>query len=472
MSSRGILPFEVELVPRCDGTTGRAGLSLVLETMRALQLDEAIQKHVRLRQREAGYSEAEKVEALVLLLAAGGDCLDDIGVLQTDEGLLRLLGRSLPSADTLLGFLYQFHDEALIEAARKQRPPDTVAYIPAENPALQGLARVNTALVAAVAARGKGTRATLDDDATVIESHKQQAEAHYKGGRGYQPALVYWAEQDLVVADEFRDGNVPAGMGNLPRIQRAFASLPGSIREYYFRADSACYDERVLKWLANPKRPDGPQGRIGFSISADMTEALRQICTAVPQQAWRLVDERDDETVACADVEFTPGDWPKDAEPLRYVAVRIKKRQGRLFASGFDTKYLAVVSNRDELQAPALLRWHWGKAGTIEHVHDVMKNELGAGVLPCSRFGANAAWYRLSALTYNVLSALKSLALPAELSAARPKRLRFSVFNLAGRISQHAGRMWLRISEQVERLAGLVKARMRLAALLPAAESG
>ena len=89
---------------------------------------------------------------------------------------------------------------------------------------------------------------------------------------------------------------------------------------------------------------------------------------------------------------------------------------------------------------------HWQKAGTIELVHDVTKNDLGAAVPPCGRFGANAAWYQLSLLTYNVLSALKSLALPAHLSAARPKRLRFAVFTLAGRILTHAGRLVLRMS--------------------------
>ncbi len=469
---RGILPFDIELTPSSDGATGRGGLPLVVETMRGLRLDRAIEQHLPPKLRQTGYSVVEKVEALVLLQAAGGDCVDDIALLEADEGLCRLLGRELPSADTLLGFLYEFHDETLIETAQQRRPPGTVAYIPGENAALDGLARVNTALVHAVAARGKGTRATLDDDATVIESHKQQAEPHYKGGRGYQPALTYWVEQDLVVCDEFRDGNVPAGMGNLPRIQRAFASLPSSVREYYFRADSACYDERVLKWLADPERDAGPRGRIGFTISADMTAELHRVCAAVPEETWKPVDERADETVCCADVEFTPGDWPKNASPLRYVAVRIKKRQGRLFASGHDTKYLAVVSNRDQLEAPALLRWHWEKAGTVEHVHDVMKNELGAGVLPCGRFGANAAWYRLAALTYNVLSALKSLALPSTLSSARPKRLRFSVFHLAGRISEHAGRLWLRISQQLERLAGLVAARVRLVNLLQEAESG
>ena len=462
--SQAVLPYTVEVGRRADTLTGRGGLPLVVETLRALGLERVIETEVRVRQRASGYTEAEKVEALVLLLAAGGDCLDDMAVLQADAGLCRLLGGPLPSADALRQFLYAFHDEALIATAQAQRAPTEVAYIPEENAALQGLGRVNVALVQRVAAQGQGRRATLDHDATIQESHKREAQWHYQGGRGYQPAAIYWMEQDLVVADEYRDGNVPAAMDNLRLIQRGFASLPATVTEYSFRADSACYDERVLKWLANPQRPGGPAGPIGFTISADMTEPLHRQCVAVPEADWTLIEERADETVMGAEVECTPGDWPKAAWPLRYLALRIRKTQGRLFAAGHDTKYLAVVTNRQGALAE-LVRWHWQKAGTIELVHDVTKNELGAAVPPCGRFGANAAWYRLSLLTYNVLSALKSLALPAPLSAARPKRLRFAVFTLAGRILTHAGRLMLRISEEAERLAGLVAARTRLGAL-------
>ena len=52
--------------------------------------------------------------------------------------------------------------------------------------------------------------ATIDQDATLIESRKQEALRSYAGERGYQPMLAVWAEMNLVVADEFRDGNVPA----------------------------------------------------------------------------------------------------------------------------------------------------------------------------------------------------------------------------------------------------------------------
>ncbi len=76
-------------------------------------------------------------------------------------------------------------------------------------------------------------------------SGELEALPHYKGGRGYQPSYIVWAETGLVVADEFRDGNVPAGMQNLQLVRKAFESLPETVTERYFRADSACYDHTL-----------------------------------------------------------------------------------------------------------------------------------------------------------------------------------------------------------------------------------
>ncbi len=82
-----------------------------------------------------------------------------------------------------------------------------------------------------------------------------------------------------------------------------------------------------------------------------------------------------------------------------------------------------------------------------------MKNDLAGGVLPCGRFGANTAWLRLAYLSHNVLVALKRIALPPELLAARPKRLRFEIFVQAGRLVHHARQLLLRIAAAVERIA-------------------
>jgi len=462
------LSFKVEVVPSDNGVTGRAGLPLVLEAIRAFGMEEVIRSLLKIRQRSGGFPEVEMVEDAVLLLASGGDCVADLNVLGADEGLCRLLERVMPSADTLFDFLYAFHSDKLIEEAKAARKPDQKAYIPEENTALKALGFVNEEMVRRIAKPFLPKVATLDHDATIQECHKREALPHYKKGRGYQPSAMLWSELGLALVDEYRDGNVPAGMSNLPLIKRGFGALPDSVKEYFFRADSACYEESVLKWLADPQRKDGPQGRIGFAISADMTEDLQKVCKAVPENAWQLFEERVDETLYWAEVEFTPGDWPKTAWPLRYVALRIRKKQGEFFANGSDTRYLAVVNNREpEMDGAAVIRWHRKKAGTIELMHDVTKNELGAGVPPSGKFGANAAWYRLSLLTLNVLTAMKLHALPAGMGTARPKRLRYTVFNIAGRITSHAGQLVLRIGEQAERLAGYVEARARLAALRP-----
>ena len=60
-----------------------------------------------------------------------------------------------------------------------------------------------------------------------------------------------------------------------------------------------------------------------------------------------------------------------------------------------------------------------------------------------------------------MLAALKRIALPAELLRARPKRLRFLIFNTAGRIVQHARKMRLRLAAWEERIA-LWKEALRL----------
>jgi hypothetical protein len=466
-SKTGLLPYTIEIVDDGEAVTAHAGLPLVIETMRKLGVSTKLDAELGLRKRNNGATDSAKAEAIVLLMSAGGDCISDIEVLRTDKGLQRLLGAELPTQEVIRAFLYGFHDDRLIEEAQRQRLVDQLAYIPAETAALQGLGRVNLALTHEVARLMKLTIATLDHDATIQESHKKEALSHYKGGRGYQPSVLHWVEADQIIGDEYRDGNVPAAMENLRLIRKGFSSLPTSVTTRRLRGDSALYDQAVLRWLANEDREEGPKGFVGFSISADMSKELRALCVEVPDDGWALVEERAHETVFVAEVEFTPGDWSKKAQPLRYVAVKFVGRQLDLEGK-LPLKYLAVVSNRRDLEPAELLSWHWQKAGTIEHVHDVIKNELGGATPPCGRFGANAAWFRFARLTYNVLSAMKQLALPPSMETARPKRMRFSLFSLAARITSHAGSLVMKLGRSAERLADLVASRLRLASL-PAA---
>ena len=447
---QGILPWVYASGERED-VTARAGLPLVVETMRALGLDDVAGRELALAKRQSEFPPAEKLEALVTLIAAGGDRVEDIRVLGEDKGLERLLGGPFPSPDALLDFLGLFHDPT----CWAERPADKKAFVPTESAGLQGLDAINCALVARGADR-RTTTATIDHDGTIIEAHKREATIAYEGTRGYQPLVAVWAEEQLIVADEFRDGNVAGGEDPLSSAKRAFGNLPEWVEKRFFRADSASYYTPLLKYLVAEK--------IGFSVSADMTKQLRARCVAIPEKQWVELEKRDREQVHLTEVEFAPGEWPKDAAPLRYVALRFTPLQTELFddAPAKPTKYLAVVTNRIELSAADLVRWHWQKAGTVEHVHRVMKDELGAGVMPSGRFGLNAAWFRINALTFNVLTVLKRRALPERYRLVRPKRLRFEVFTIPAKLAVHQSQLSVRASACEPRLAELIAARQRL----------
>ncbi len=148
------------------------------------------------------------------------------------------------------------------------------------------------------------------------------------------------------------------------------------------------------------------------------------------------------------------------------AATRLKPEQGELFADGGAVKYHAVVSNDWGRDGAALLNWQREKAGTIEKLHDVLKNQLGAGVMPCARFGANAAWLRMNCLTHNLLSLLRQLALPRELRKAEPKRLRFHVLCVAGQIIVHARRLIIRVGTTMANCKLFVHAREVLQRML------
>ena len=449
---QGILPFVIELGERED-VTARAGLTLVVETMRALGIDELARQELPAK-RQRGFSPDQKLEALVTLIAAGGDRVEDIRILSEDKGLERLLGRAYPSPDALLDFLGQFHDEE----CWAERPAEKKAYVAPESAPLQALERINRELVRQGADRA-ASRATIDHDGTIIESHKRDAKLAYEGTRGYQPLLAVWAEEQLIVADEFRDGNVAGGEDPLSSVKRAFGNLPSWVRERYFRGDSASYFTPLLKYLVAEKA--------GFSISADMSKELRACCLAVPSTRWIEMETRVSDRVDLAEVEFTPGDWSKEAAPLRYVAIRFTPLQTDVFEPAAP-KYLAVVSNRAEMTSEQLIRWHWGKAGTIEHVHRVLKDELGAGVMPSGRFGANAGWFRINALVFNILTVLKRRALPERFRDARPKRLRFEVFTVPGKLAVHQSRLSVHASAEEGRVQEIVAARGRLLAMFDA----
>jgi hypothetical protein len=443
--AQGLLPFQVIEDSSRVLLTSFGGLPLVMETFRALGLPQSIHKHLPLQKRPGKYEEADYVESFVSVFAAGGDCFDDFQLLRKDPALQKL-GLKVPSPEAARFFVNAFQEE---EKLLGRLPHE--AFIPEETEWLQGLEKVNRDLIRKTTLGKSPWRATIDIDATIIESDKREAFYTYLGCRGYQPVIAYWVEPDLIVADQFRDGNVPAGTRLKEVLQTALRALPPTVRLVRFRSDSAAYVHELLDWCREeiPGRP-----RIEFAISADMSEELRAAIQKLPAKAWKSLRKVNEKGLIVgrkewAEVEFVPtkASRKKGMKPDRYLVIRIRPAQEELFADGHRYHYFAVVSNMWGWNGERLLRWQRERCGTVEKVIDVLKNDLACGSVPCKRFFADAAWFRLNVLAYNVLAVMKRQSLPCSWWATRLKALRFHLLHVAGRLLVHGRRIYLKIAK-------------------------
>lgn len=466
-----VLSFKVEWVDRPETCTAHAGLLLFVE----LCIATIPARRLKALRDALGYQSVKPVRrhlfTILALIASGGEHLSDVETLRGDPGFATLSGMTPSCATLLKTFLYLFHQSEdgspLTPEEDSRLSRQGKAQIRPEGPGLQALDMLSQSVTRIIwQALRRPRRATLDVDASIIESHKRQALYSYKGVRGYQPQMAWWAELGIWLADQFRDGNVPAEFDAVAFLRRSFERLPREVTDRRLRADSAFYNEDALSWA-------DAQG-ISFAVSADMSQALEAAVQGVPEACWRPYrgwrDEQEchEERQWAEVADFVPG-WArnrkKHGRPFRYIAIRVRSRQRELFpddSGGW--RHFAVVTNMD-WQGERLLRWHREKQGTVEFGHSVVKNDLGGGVLPAGRFGANAAWWRMNLLTHNLLVLLRNGALPERLSTARPKGLRFHLFHMAARVVRHARNWVLKLWRSHPMAEPFVRARQWIARL-------
>jgi len=361
------------------------------------------------------------------------------------------------------------------------------AFIPAPSEHLQALGWVNVDFLRFAQRKSPQREATLDQDASLVETYKQDALPCYQGYKAYQPLTTYWAEQAMVVHSQFRDGNVPANYRNLGMLQEALAALPEGVVKVYFRGDTAAYQKGLLRYCAEGQNERF--GAIEFAIGVDVTEEFKRAVAEVEEGEWhpleRQVDGRRVETgQEWAEVCFVPN-WTahsKEGPTYRFLAIREQLQQAEL--PGLEAqlpfpsmsfgerryKLFGLVTNRN-LPGDKLIWWHRGRCGKGEEMHGIMKDDLAGGHLPCARFGANAAWWWIMVLAFNLNSLMKRLVLPQGWASKRLKAIRFGFINVAGRVVSRARQLIIRLSESHPAYQLLMEVRRRLRALWGAADS-
>jgi len=506
MLKQGILPFRYEADPTDSGMTALAGLPAYLELAIVSGLPVSIEHHLgACILKEQGWTNTQIVMSLILLNIAGGDSVDDLKILEEDEGLAKLLRRIgfsghprkerreqerrwrkgkkrvFPSPPVVFRYLGAFNNP--VEEARRGMGQ---AFIPAPSESLKALRRVNPDLLRFAQRKSPRTEATLEMDASIVETTKQNALYSYQGSQSFQPLSVRWAEMSLVAYSEFRDGNVPAAYQNLRVLQETLAVLPKGVNKVYFKSDTAAYQVELLRYLAEGRNERF--GVIDFAVGADMTEEFKKAVREVEEKEWhplkREVDgEEKDTGQEWAEVCFVPT-WAglsKKGPGYRFLAIRelLTQRElpGMEVQLPFPTlnwgerkyKLFGLVTNRD-MTGEKIIRWSRERCGKGEEMHAIMKHDLAGGKLPSSHFGANAAWWEIMILAFNLNSLMKRLALPESWETKRLKTIRFSLINVAGRVMSRSRQLIVRLSGSHPAYPVLLEVRRRLQVLWIASE--
>lgn len=514
------LPCQYE-IDESGATTSFAGLPLFSGLFVALGLLDAARAELGLR--ENGWDDGLMVLALVLLNVVGGDHVEDLDALDADgvlsEALLRakLAGvprrkrrqirqawhrewkrgrstRQVPSPSSTFRWLYRFHEPEAIEAARGEaEAAGRIAFVPRESAALAGLGRLNTRVLAALQERRPEQTATLDMDATCVEAHKDSAKWCYKGFPGYQPMNVYWHEQDAIVYSQFRDGNVPADFGQREVLKRALESLPAGIERVLLRCDCAGYVWDLMRFCAEARSERF--GRIDFAVGADVTPQLVAEVSKLPADAWKRLKRPDPDggeptttKHEYAEVVYVPNEASrsKSGPSYRFLVTREEAREGQ---DGAVQLALPSIGNGDNatltvdgkknlfklyavcttLDGPVdeIIWWHRARCGASEQAHTTMKRDLAGGVMPCDRFGANAAWWAIMILAYNLTTFMKSVVLGGAWRRREMKSLRLHVIHVAGRIVRHGRQLYVKLSAVAHKLISSASERIQALGLGP-----
>jgi len=95
--------------------------------------------------------------------------------------------------------------------------------------------------------------------------------------------------------------------------------------------------------------------------------------------------------------------------------------------------YRSIATNRDEWGNSELIHWYNQRAEDSENRLKELKRDFGGDTLPCSDFKANALYFSLCAMSYNLFALMRHL-LPEELAHHRVITLRWRLYSLAAKV--------------------------------------
>lgn len=421
MIQQTVLPFKIETTK--ERLTAHGGLALMAEFNHGIGLRELTDRYLPPPGSNRGFDASVMVDSLVLMLQGGGRSLEDLRELKSEEGLMKLLGRDeIPESDTVGDWLRRMGDS-------KRRYPG-----------LKGLDRVRDEINQRILRRDGIKEYTLDADATEIIGEKADALFTYNGNKGYMPMLGFLYEVPVCLYDEFREGNVAPAYGQKAFYLGCKRRMPAGKRIRYYRSDSASYQAGLFNQLE--------EDRVKYAMTADQAKAVKLVIALIAEEDWkepvRGCGYEIAEAVHCMN---------ETKRAFRLVVKRWVRRQGELFEKGGQYFYHAVATNwsEEEKDTGEVLAWH-NQRGQAENFNKEVKIGFGMERMPCGQTYANAVFFRIGVLAYNLFIGFKRLSCPESWTKQTIATFRWKMVQVAGRIVRHAGETILRLMVDLERL--------------------
>jgi hypothetical protein len=397
------------------GLVSHAGSALLAQVAEKAGLTRALSLALAESGLRAGsHDRGRVIRDLAVMLADGGDCLADLRAVGDQAALF---GQTASPSTAF-------------------RVIDRVAGTPGLLDALRGAhARARERVWELV---GAPQRLTIDLDATLITAHseKDQAAGTFKGGFGFAPMLAYADETGEALAGELRPGN--AGANNaadqIVVAEQAVAQIPVAhieTIEIVLRVDSAGASHELIDWCR--------EGQIAFSVGYDLTETIRAAILQITEHDWvcsldQNGQSRPNGQVAEITDQLDLSSWP---EGSRLIVRRERAHPGAQlsFTDHDGHRFQAILTDQTGPIA-VLERDHRGRARVEDHIRN--DKDTGMRNLPFRDFAHNQAWLQIVRLAHDLITWTQSLLLAGELAKAEPKRLRYRLLHVAGRLAFHA----------------------------------
>ena len=283
---------------------------------------------------------------------------------------------------------------------------------------------------------------TLDMDATGIEAEKQSAQMTYKGYTGYMPMVGHLAENGLIVGDEFREGNDSPGSRNFEFLQYCERRLPKGKKIKAFRSDSAAYQAKVI----NHCQDNG----IEFAIGGDLDSAVKDVIRSIKEDEWHPYQN--------GFIGETVHSMNETKEAFRLVVIR-RPYQGNLFDEEESTQKYTLIATSRGGSAEEVVQWYNQRGQCSENRIKELKIGFGMERMPCGQFGANAVFFRIGVLAYNVGRLFVLSTLDISWHRHQVQTLRWKLYERAGKIVLHGGYIYLKVSRSVQKLFEKVRLR-------------